>query len=714
MPRKIDFRTYLTLEKALARRLLRDWQKQSGPVFLAITKACNERKWDDARRLVSELDMKDIGRDNREWLKYLLRALAIYGAEMVAKDKPSFVGVGSFDMTLNQVTATILQYLEFGATRMVQQEALQLIAEDEAASKIQKREHEFGNTQIEVPPTSEAGVSLLQAREAISNEDVSEGGKEEILHVTVRYGIEQCGELLRKFLADQRSFLVVLKKVMIFPPSEHSKWMCPVVVEVESPELHALHEKIGDYAQFKSENFPEYKPHITLAYVKPEQAEKYKSLKVGGSFVVQTVTIRHASGVCETIPFGMVRKRFVERSVKKADAEGRYVTPFVSFDNQGDEKLQLIAGLNASRLATWGFMAECEIRGVKQYKMTAVLDGRTSEFCRMIDGKVFEVEYARQKTVEVLNVQNPDDLRNVQPWPKQTKAALEEFKDMNVEDLTARGLNIPPFHPNCRTVCTLVSDDVRLEKPPIPVEQQIVPEQVVTVETMKEIGIRVTQEEVDHWNAYVGLSPVAVLAKLSGKTPEELLTWGLGKKSVQFLADGDIAMNANGTTGGVRYAISTILDPYTGTYYLSQADLVADLASGREYLKRLYMSLIETGQSVAAKSFVIAVNGDALTYVKLGFLPTASDWQMIRAKALDSLESGDLKELFVSLADDQKVLIQHLLMDMDEHVLSAIADLAIEYQGKSLGEWILAGVKGEFTLDLTDVLAAKQAMEYLR
>ncbi len=62
---------------------------------------------------------------------------------------------------------------------------------------------------------------------------------------------------------------------------------------------------------------------------------------------------------------------------------------------------------NKTNLDSW------KQRGVKQYKLVAVLDMRTSKFCRDVDGEVLDVERA------------------------------------------VMGLTFPPFHPNCRTIAVI-------------------------------------------------------------------------------------------------------------------------------------------------------------------------------------------------------------------------------------------------------------------
>lgn len=161
-------------------------------------------------------------------------------------------------------------------------------------------------------------------------------------------------------------------------------------------------------------------------------------------------------------------KKEENETVKKAAAKRRFVREFVSFQDDGDDMLQLVSSLHTSRLATWGFTAEAEVLGVETYKLQAVLDGRTSEFCKLIHGKTFKVSDARRTVVEVLGIDNPDDAKQIQPWPRQSKAQISQYKGMSAEQLTALNLHIPPFHPGCRTLCTRVDVQYTVSTPPKP------------------------------------------------------------------------------------------------------------------------------------------------------------------------------------------------------------------------------------------------------
>ena len=375
----------------------------------------------------------------------------------------------------------------------------------------------------------------------------------------------------------------------------------------------------------------------------------------------------------------------------KADpATGRYVTPFVSFDKQGDDQLRMIASLNSSRLATWGFTAEAEVRGMARYKLTAVLDGRTSKFCRLIDGKIFQVEDAREKVIEALNVQNPEDLRVVQPWPKQTIAALKEFRAMTPDQLTALGFHIPPYHPYCRTICRIIegSEGEEMEEvATVPEEAEVF--QPVTQADLKELGVDATPEQVADWNTHIGMSPVELISKLTGMTPQEILTKGkgVGANPVQFDASGNIGIRAHGESlNGIEFKLGAILDPFTGIYYLSQAELLAGTPKAElAFLKNLFLEMINIGQKSTATSVAVGVAGNAAYYAKLGFLPDDLEWDSLRTVALSELETGALKPILASLSAEDALLVKQLLQDGSSSALSALVELPFKYQGKTVG-----------------------------
>lgn len=641
-------------------------------------------------------------------------------------------------------------------TRVAQRELEEAEAKRKPVEKLQKAEEpkqpeqtafKFGSTQVNIEGPSEMSTELERLRDSIPDADLA--GKKKVIggnHVTVRYGI-QSGDVdgIREYLEAQSPFPMVLGKVVVFPASEHSEGACPVVVEILSHDLHRMNQELPEHGDFKTADY-DYKPHATLAYVKPEVAEKYALMPVNGrQYWTQAVTISSKDKSQEKVwlqgpdtqlmPYAAQKDDMTSSALdaggrlnpeqseaepdpkrrkhaQKADTP-RFVKPFVSFADQGDPQLQLIASLNASRLATYGFTAEATIRSIRDYKLVAILDGRTSPFCRMINGRTFKVIDARTKILQVLSVQNPDDLRMVQPWPNQSKGSIEELSKLDPSELVERGFHIPPFHPCCRTLVVGVGVEVRTGKPVVLAVNQVVPPQISTQITFNELGMNPTQSQVDHWNSYVGVSPVQVLSKMSGMTPQQVLESKL-KNLISFAPNGDISATASGLFDGTKFKAGATLDPYSGRFYLDQTQFRAgNAAAEKEFLSRLFGTMVDLGSSIGASSVVVAVSEDAAAYVKMGLLPSPIQWQTIRMNALDSVQSGEMQPMYRSLNQEQRSQLSALLNSNNESALQAIVELPWSFEGKTVGEWILQGVTGNFSLNLTDAAAVSQAQEYL-
>lgn len=112
------------------------------------------------------------------------------------------------------------------------------------------------------------------------------------------------------------------------------------------------------------------------------------------------------------------------------------------------------ANMVTSRLVSYGFLSQAIENKVTQYQYTAVLDQRVCGICAHLDGMIFSVGYGYKALDELLNIDDPEALASVHPFPDSSKAGVAEFENMSTAELEASGYAVPPQHPNCR--CQLV------------------------------------------------------------------------------------------------------------------------------------------------------------------------------------------------------------------------------------------------------------------
>lgn len=145
----------------------------------------------------------------------------------------------------------------------------------------------YSSTQIQLPPAAARKVTALAA--SIPDEDLAEDGREDDPHITVKYGLHtnDAGKV-RRVLANEPPVVVHLGKTSFFPNGESGSGDV-VKVDVDSADLRRLNRKIAKALQV-TDTHPTYKPHATVAYVKPGKGKDYEGRSdVDG----QVVTIDH-------------------------------------------------------------------------------------------------------------------------------------------------------------------------------------------------------------------------------------------------------------------------------------------------------------------------------------------------------------------------------------------------------------------------------------
>jgi hypothetical protein len=379
-----------------------------------------------------------------------------------------------------------------------------------------------------------------------------------------------------------------------------------------------------------------------------------------------------------------------QQGIKKADAPKRFVNEFTSFKDLGNKGLQLLSALHSSRLAVWGFTGEAGTLGVDTYRLTAVLDGRTSPFCDMIDGTEFPVDRARGRIVDILSVEDPEDLKTLAPWPDQSRAGMAELEGLSNEELADRGYDVPPFHPWCRTLCALVDRTYVGEDGPM---AQDLPQnkEPQTKDSFDAIGAPLEDTELEQWNQSIGLPPAEVLAAMAGVSAVDLIDQELGKqKFFSFGSDGELKMSVEGPLAddSSLEEMKQVYDPFSGRLYGSWMEFNADDAKAAEWIGGSYMRMVALAQKMGGSEFVIDTSGDYSCYAHalMGFVPaSAADWETLQS----SIESN-----FPELVEGNDIL-KSLLNSSDPRAIWAIAQLPD-------GERMLSGASMTMKLAFND------------
>lgn len=120
------------------------------------------------------------------------------------------------------------------------------------------------------------------------------------------------------------------------------------------------------------------------------------------------------------------------------------------------------ANIVGTRVASHGMLYEARARGITRYRIDAVLDDRTTDICRNMHGREFEVEQAFYRTQMALSITDPKDQKDFMPFPD-----INELTGEKSRDLQAKGFDVPPFHFLCRSVVVLLGTDVDYDPVPI-------------------------------------------------------------------------------------------------------------------------------------------------------------------------------------------------------------------------------------------------------
>ena len=404
-----------------------------------------------------------------------------------------------------------------------------------------------------------------------------------------------------------------------------------------------------------------------------------------------------------------------------ADEPPRFIKEFTSFKEDGDKKLQMISSLHTSRLASWGFFGEADMLGLETYRLTAVLDGRTSEWCKMIDGYEFTVERGYDHIERALSAEDPEQLKTIHPWPKQDKVSMAMWGEMTTDELADLGYDVPPFHPNCRTMVVRVDQEITGEQKLTPIEPSIdatepyyegdegtdagqeEPPQPIAGPTeqpeafqpseMEEItprsvlrdfftalGLFMAQEQLLKMWAEENLPPPdEVLAAVTGEDKDKLVKDKPyeGQQVFSLAPDHTLKIAVQGTLGpDTETDLRQVYDPYNKILYTGAMDVKAPEAIAAGWVADTYKRSVDTSKMLGGTALEVLTYGgnSAYAHAQMGFAPSAADWLVLRQQIADGIRRGELPATNVP---GEAELLDKALQSYDPKAIWQVANLSL-------------------------------------
>jgi 2'-5' RNA ligase len=144
-------------------------------------------------------------------------------------------------------------------------------------------DHDYSSTQVQLP--NDLAEKVLAFGLSIPDEQIFTDpndttlGRELDIHVTVKYGLttSDAADVHRQLNWLKEPLEVTLEKVSCFYGEEKDKPYDVVKIEVTSSSLDEMHELLSKLPN--EDEYPEYTPHVTIAYVKKGFGKIYEGRK---------------------------------------------------------------------------------------------------------------------------------------------------------------------------------------------------------------------------------------------------------------------------------------------------------------------------------------------------------------------------------------------------------------------------------------------------
>lgn len=213
--------------------------------------------------------------------------------------------------------------------------------------------YKYSSTQVQAP--HEVAEKVLEFCLGIDDDKIYTDpndpslGRELEPHITIKYGLETKvpDEIEEAIKGESKALQITLKKISLFESED--KPYDVLKIDVESPDLSRLHDAFSKLPN--QDTHPDYKPHLTIAYVKKGAGAEYlgNANFDGTSFEADHFYFKSSDGFFKKIELAVVpfdkeeMQKAEERFLKEPDPQ-----------DQGEDAEGIIKGTNAvSNMGPW-------------------------------------------------------------------------------------------------------------------------------------------------------------------------------------------------------------------------------------------------------------------------------------------------------------------------------------------------------------------------
>lgn len=147
------------------------------------------------------------------------------------------------------------------------------------------------------------GGHRIPEKSVFFNPDRPKFGREENIHITILYGIESTNpKVVSELLEGRKPFEVKLGNMSLFT---NNNAFDVLKIEVLSPDLHDLNSILTKNLNV-IQTYPEYVPHVTIAYLKKDKGHDYSGCQKfnGRKFEVSEIIFASKSGSKHNLKLG--------------------------------------------------------------------------------------------------------------------------------------------------------------------------------------------------------------------------------------------------------------------------------------------------------------------------------------------------------------------------------------------------------------------------